>query len=41
MKEVEHLEEKVRGLSPRELAEFRAWFIEFDRASGMSRSKQT
>ena len=30
MKEVEHLEEKVWGLSPRELAEFRAWFIEFD-----------
>ena len=30
MKEVEHLEEKVRGLSPRELAEFPAWFIEFD-----------
>jgi len=30
MSEVEHLEKKVRGLSPRELARFRAWFIEFD-----------
>jgi len=30
MKEIEQLENKVRGLSPRELAEFRAWFIEFD-----------
>ncbi|MEK6710279.1 MAG: hypothetical protein AABZ64_06845 [Nitrospinota bacterium] len=30
MTEVEQLEKKVRGLSPQELAEFRAWFIEFD-----------
>lgn len=30
MKEIEQLENKVRGLSPLELAEFRAWFIEFD-----------
>jgi hypothetical protein len=30
MNEVEQLERKVRGLSAREPAEFRAWFIEFD-----------
>ncbi len=30
MSEVEQLEKMVQGLSPRELAEFRAWFIEFD-----------
>lgn len=30
MDEVEQLEKKVEGLSSRELAEFRAWFIEFD-----------
>ena len=30
MSEVEQLEKRVQGLSPRELAEFRAWFIEFD-----------
>ena len=30
MTEVEQLEKKVRGLSPGDLAEFRAWFIEFD-----------
>jgi hypothetical protein len=27
---VEQLEKKVQSLSPQELAEFRAWFIEFD-----------
>ena len=30
MTEVEQLEKKVRDLSPGDLAEFRAWFIEFD-----------
>jgi len=32
--EVEQLEKKVKDLSPRELAEFRAWFIEFDARVG-------
>ena len=30
MNHVEQLEKKVQSLSPQELAEFRAWFIEFD-----------
>jgi hypothetical protein len=30
MSEVKQLEQKVRSLSPEELAEFRAWFIEYD-----------
>lgn len=30
MSEVEQLEKRVQGLSPGELAAFRAWFIEFD-----------
>ena len=30
MNHVEQLEKKVQSLSPQELAEFRAWYIEFD-----------
>jgi len=30
MSEVEQLEERIAKLAPRELAEFRAWFAEFD-----------
>lgn len=30
MSEVEQLEERIAKLAPRELAEFRAWFVEFD-----------
>ena len=30
MSEIEQIEEKVQSLSPKELAKFRAWFIEFD-----------
>lgn len=30
MSEIEKLEKKVRGLSPEDLAKFRAWFIEYD-----------
>lgn len=30
MNELEQLEQRIRSLSPDELAKFRAWFIEFD-----------
>ncbi len=30
MSEVEQLEHKVSNLPPKELAQFRAWFLEFD-----------
>ena len=30
MSEIEKLEDQVKRLSPRELAEFRAWFTDFD-----------
>lgn len=30
MSEVEQLEERIAKLAPRDLAEFRAWFVEFD-----------
>ena len=30
MSELEEIEKRIRKLSPEELAEFRAWFIEFD-----------
>ena len=30
MSKVEHLEQQVQSLSEEELAQFRAWFIEFD-----------
>jgi hypothetical protein len=30
MSELEQLEQRIRKLSPDELAKFRAWFIEFD-----------
>jgi hypothetical protein len=30
MSEVEQLEQRIQGLSPEELAEFRAWFLAFD-----------
>jgi len=30
MSEIEEIEKRIRKLSPEELAEFRAWFIEFD-----------
>jgi hypothetical protein len=30
MSELEQLEQRIRNLSPDELAKFRAWFIEFD-----------
>jgi hypothetical protein len=30
MTEVEQIENRVRNLSPRDLAAFRVWFIEFD-----------
>jgi hypothetical protein len=30
MSEVEQLEQRIQGLSPGELAKFRAWFLEFD-----------
>jgi len=30
MSEVEQLEQRIKGLSARELAKFRAWFLEFD-----------
>jgi len=31
MSELEQLEQRVRMLSPQDLASFRAWFLEFDR----------
>jgi hypothetical protein len=30
MTEIEQLEQRVRSLSPEDLAKFRAWFLEFD-----------
>jgi len=30
MTEVEQIEKRIKGLAPQDLAEFRAWFIEFD-----------
>lgn len=30
MSEVEQLEERIKKLAPRDLAKFRAWFVEFD-----------
>ena len=30
MSKVEKIEQEVQGLSPAELAEFRAWFLEYD-----------
>ena len=30
MSEVEKIEERIKSLSPEELAKFRAWFAEFD-----------
>ena len=33
MGKVEKIEHDVRGLSPEELAQFRAWFLEFDLAA--------
>ena len=30
MGKVEQLEQQVKGLTPEELAQFRAWFLEFD-----------
>lgn len=30
MSEVEKLEERIAKLAPRDLAQFRAWFLEFD-----------
>jgi hypothetical protein len=30
MSELEELEERIRNLPPKELAKFRAWFVEFD-----------
>ena len=32
MSELEELENRIRNLSPEELAKFRAWFVEFDHA---------
>ena len=32
MSELEELEKRIRKLSPQDLAEFRAWFAEFDHA---------
>jgi hypothetical protein len=33
MGNVEKIEQDVRGLSPEELAQFRAWFLEYDWAA--------
>lgn len=33
MSKVEKLEQQVQSLSPEELAQFRAWFLEFDWAA--------
>ena len=33
MDKVENLEQQVQALSPEELAQFRAWFLEFDGAA--------
>jgi len=33
MSKIEELEQKVRALSPEELARFREWFLEFDWAA--------
>ncbi|HUG43980.1 MAG TPA: hypothetical protein VMN76_07040 [Acidobacteriota bacterium] len=33
MSNLEAIEEKIRTLSPEELAEFRRWFVEFDAAA--------
>ena len=30
MSDIEQIEQSIQGLSPEDLAEFRAWFIEFD-----------
>ena len=30
MSKIEQLEEQIQALSPEELAQFRAWFVEFD-----------
>lgn len=32
MKKLDEIEKDVRGLSPEELADFRAWFLEYDAA---------
>ncbi len=32
MSDLEELEKRIRKLSPRDLAKFRAWFAEFDHA---------
>ena len=33
MSKVERIEQEVQGLSPEELAQFRAWFLEYDWAA--------
>jgi len=33
MKKVEKLEREIRELSPEELADFRAWFLDYDAAA--------
>lgn len=33
MTKLEHIEQQLKALSPEELAEFRAWFLEFDWAA--------
>jgi hypothetical protein len=30
MSEIEQLEQRIKGLSPQDLAKFRAWFVEYD-----------
>ena len=30
MSDIEQIEQSIQGLSPEELAQFRAWFVEFD-----------
>ncbi len=33
MSKIENIEQQIRALSPEELAQFRAWFLEFDWAA--------
>jgi hypothetical protein len=33
MRKLERIEQQIQALSPEELAEFRAWFLEFDWAA--------
>jgi hypothetical protein len=39
MGKIENIERQIEALSPEELAQFRAWFLEFDRAASDRQSE--